>query len=85
MGIKEEALTIMMEECAEVIVEASKIIRFGNDFSKLEKELGDLEAMLQILQRMDFVSYNNIEQQVGKKFEKLKRYSNLTDIIEELE
>jgi NTP pyrophosphatase (non-canonical NTP hydrolase) len=40
---KEECLTILMEECGEVIQEASKIMRFGNDTSKLTKELGDLQ------------------------------------------
>jgi NTP pyrophosphatase (non-canonical NTP hydrolase) len=80
-----EALVITAEECAEVIQAISKIQRFGmvniyNGVScreQLEKELGDLLAMLDILQEQDIVSWNNIEKYAEAKREKLKIWSNL--------
>ena len=80
-----EALVITAEECAEVIQAISKIQRFGmvnvyNSIScreQLEKELGDLYAMMNILQEQDIVSWNNIEQYAADKREKLKVWSNL--------
>ena len=65
-----EVMNILSEECAEVIQAVSKINRFGMDNYKpgklktnrqhLEEELGDLMAMIDILQEMDVVSYANI-------------------------
>lgn len=72
-----EILTILMEECGEVIQECSKILRFGNDYSKLEKELADLQAMVSLLHSDDRVSYTEMDIYEQQKFEKLKKYSNL--------
>ena len=54
-----EILTILQEECAEVIVEVSKCFRFGPDqmmegmnvtnMERLQKEIGDLQAMIELL------------------------------------
>ena len=52
MNIK-ETLTILSEECAEVIQANSKLIRFGpydeENVDELEKELGDVVAMMLVL------------------------------------
>lgn len=83
-----EILTILQEECAEVIVEVSKCFRFGPDqmiegtdvtnIQRLEKELGDLQAMIQLLVKQKVgVSHDGINQAKLKKFEKLKVYSNI--------
>lgn len=83
-----EILTILQEECAEVIVEVSKCFRFGPDqmmqgvevtnIQRLEKELGDLHAMIQLLVKQKVgVSQEGINQAKLKKFEKLKIYSNI--------
>ena len=82
-----EALDILQEECGEVIVAVSKISRFGLDNYKpgkpktnrqhLEEELGDLMAMIDILQEMDVVSYANIEKAAEAKHEKLKKWSTI--------
>ena len=72
-----EILTILMEECGEVIQECSKILRFDNDYSNLEKELGDLQAMVSLLHSDDRVSYTEMDIYEQQKFDKLKRYSNL--------
>ena len=85
-----EVMDIAQEECAEVIQAISKISRFGADNLKpgkpktnrqhLEEELGDLMAMVDILQRMDIVSWTNIEAAQVAKFEKLKLWSNIENL-----
>jgi NTP pyrophosphatase (non-canonical NTP hydrolase) len=84
-----ETLVILQEECAEVIVEISKCMRFGPDqmmqgtnetnIQKLEKELGDLQAMIELLVGHNVgVSNKGISKAKRKKFEKLKTWSNIT-------
>jgi NTP pyrophosphatase (non-canonical NTP hydrolase) len=85
-----EVMDILQEECAEVIQAVSKISRFGLDNYKpgkpktnrehLEEELGDMLAMIDILQDMDIVSYNNIERAQTAKIQKLKKWSNITNL-----
>ena len=85
MTRKEELLTILMEECAEVIVEASKIKRFGESsvhegrtaLDNLEKELGDLQCIIELLQAEDMVSFDKMDEYARMKEEKLKKWSNL--------
>ena len=82
-----EVMDILQEECAEVIQAVSKISRFGLDNLKpgkaktnrehLEEELGDLYAMIEILQELDVVSCTNIELAAEAKSEKLKIWSNI--------
>ena len=82
-----EVLLILQEECAEVIQAVSKISRFGLDNLKpgkpktnrdhLEEELGDLYAMIEILQELDVLSWTNIEKAAEAKREKLKQWSNI--------
>jgi len=83
-----EILTILQEECAEVIVEVSKCFRFGPDqmmegidvtnIQRLEKEIGDLQAMIQLLVKQKVgISQDGINNAKNKKFEKLKVYSNI--------
>lgn len=81
----QEALVILQEECAEVIQAASKCIRFGLDDShggtpnskRLENEIGDLLALVDVLHSLDLISYNNIDKQVVVKKQKLKQWSSL--------
>jgi NTP pyrophosphatase (non-canonical NTP hydrolase) len=74
----DELLVILMEECAEVSVEASKMIRFGYDHSqKLESEVGDLMCMLNLLHEHDLISWTNVDLCAEAKREKLKQWSNL--------
>lgn len=76
----DELLVITMEECGEVIQECSKIIRFGaneENIERLEKEIGDLTQMIDLMHKFDLVSYTNIDEHSEKKYEKLKKFSNL--------
>jgi hypothetical protein len=83
-----EVLTILQEECAEVIVDISKCFRFGPDqimegqelsnIQRLEKELGDVEAMIELLKDLKVgVTKQGITEAKIKKFQKLKQWSNL--------
>ena len=76
---KEEALIVLMEECGEVIQECSKILRFGNDASKLTKELGDLQFMINCTANHLGIDPIQIGIYANEKREKLKKYSNLID------
>jgi hypothetical protein len=84
-----EVLLILQEECAEVTQAVSKCMRFGPDQMKpgkdrtninmLEEEIGDLFAMVELLTDLNIgVSKSGISQAKKNKFEKLKKWSNLT-------
>jgi NTP pyrophosphatase (non-canonical NTP hydrolase) len=85
-----EVMDILQEECAEVIQAVSKIRRFGIDNHKpgkpktnrehLEEELGDLYAMIDILQELDIVSWTNIEKAAEAQREKLKTWSTIFEV-----
>ena len=84
-----EILTILQEECAEVIVEVSKCFRFGPDqmmegmnvtnMERLQKEIGDLQAMIELLvDNKVGVTIQGLKEAKKSKFQKLKQWSNLT-------
>lgn len=84
-----EVLTILQEECAEVIVDVSKCFRFGPDqimqgqeltnLQRLEKELGDVQAMIELLVDCKVgITRQGLFEAKLKKFDKLKQWSNLT-------
>ena len=90
MNVK-ETLTILSEECAEVIQANSKLIRFGPydeiNVAELEKELGDLIAVMMILEYYGYIKFENIHNNIEPKLQKLKKYSkikNLNKIIKNL-
>ena len=77
-------LTLLMEECAEVIQVCSKLKRFGWDDcypdggvsnkTRLEQELGDLSAIIHILTSNSDISAYNTYLNREKKLHKLKKY-----------
>ena len=83
----QEALGILQEECAEVIVEVSKIRRFGLDSvhyktnlkhsTMLEIEVGDVLALVDILIDQGILNLNNLELYKTNKKEKLKQWSTI--------
>ena len=77
MNTRDECLTILAEECAEVIVECSKIQRFDNDGTALAKELGDLFCMVNIAIEQGLIDNDIIQEQIPKKRDKLQIWSNL--------
>ena len=74
---RNELLTVLMEECAEVQVEASKLMRFpSNSADNLEKEIGDLLCMIDLLHGWDYIRWTEIEKQAIRKREKLQKFSH---------
>ena len=83
----QEILLILQEECAEVTQAVSKCFRFGIDNVKpgkpltnrhhLENELGDLLAMVDLLEQFGEIDRHNIEKAKHGKFEKLKQWSSI--------
>jgi NTP pyrophosphatase (non-canonical NTP hydrolase) len=85
-----EVMDILQEECAEVVQAVSKLRRFGIDNATpgteysnrehLEEELGDLLAMIDILQINNMVSWGNLHKAKRAKIEKLKKWSNIPNL-----
>ena len=82
-----EALLILQEECGELTQSISKCFRFGKDGEwngttnqqRLESEIGDVLAMIDILVENCYVSDSNINQAKISKKEKLKTWSKIYD------
>ena len=74
-----EVLTILMEECAEVVKECAKVQRFVLHPSKnmLELEIGDLMCMIEIAEEYGMVDLEQVKIAARGKREKLKQWSTL--------
>ena len=82
-----EAMDILQEECAEVIVEVSKCRRFGLHShhyktgllhaAMLENEIGDVLAMIDILVEQGVIDPTAIDFAKEAKKEKLKQWSTI--------
>jgi NTP pyrophosphatase (non-canonical NTP hydrolase) len=80
-----EALLILQEECSEVIQATSKCFRFGMDGvyqkesnrDRLEQELGDVLAMIDILANQYEISAERLNEAKRRKFKKLSEWSTL--------
>lgn len=83
----DEILSILQEECAEVVQAVSKVFRFGfdakhpneirNNRQRLEEELGDVQAMISLLVEKNIVSEQNIKAAEQQKFAKLEQWSTI--------
>ncbi len=83
----QEALDILQEECAEVIVEVSKCRRFGlnsphyktgiKHSKMLETEVGDVLALIDILIDQGILDQTTLDFSKEAKKEKLKKWSNI--------
>jgi NTP pyrophosphatase (non-canonical NTP hydrolase) len=81
----EETLRILQEECAEVVQAISKIFRFGLDGvyndrtnrQRLSEEIGDLLAMIDLLEQQGIVDRNMLIQYKQRKFNKLEAWSSI--------
>ena len=78
-NMKDELMTITMEECGEVIQACSKVLRFPGDQSSemLKKELGDLYCMIEICVEKKMLTYTDLVDGARAKRIKLKEWSNL--------
>lgn len=84
-----EILVILGEEASEVSKEIFKIMRFGPDQCKpnseetniqaLEKEIGDLMAMIELIMEQNVgITHQGLQDAKKAKFEKLKQWSNIS-------
>jgi NTP pyrophosphatase (non-canonical NTP hydrolase) len=75
-----EILSILQEECAEVIQAISKVKRFGckNNIDQLALEIGDM-LYLTDLARIQFNELIDFDHQEHRrmKFDKLRKYSSI--------
>ena len=81
MNRNEEIMTILQEECAEVIQAVSKVRRFGmsENHGNLVVELCDLQTMLDLMHEFGVVhcSYEQRLDNMFLKREKLKKFSKI--------
>jgi len=83
----DEILTILQEECGEVVVAVSKCKRFGlhdlipntkeSNVKRLAKEIGDFYAMVDLLIDQKLFTMDEINEYKLEKFAKLKKWSNI--------
>lgn len=87
---EDEILSLLQEECAEVIQAVSKIRRFGWDSYYpgqpekinrllLEEEIGDVREIMQIMVDFGLTDPFTVATRMDKKNEKLHRYTNIFD------
>lgn len=78
---QEEILTILQEECAEVIQAVSKVRRFGEvrNLEQLEQEVADVLCMIDLAYRYGIMVKNEerIKNRITVKEEKLKTFSSI--------
>jgi len=82
MDERTQLFVITMEECGELIQACSKVLRRGADeksIKDLQDEAGDVLCMLELLQNWDYVSWQELENRVQYKKDKLKTWSNLVE------
>jgi NTP pyrophosphatase (non-canonical NTP hydrolase) len=79
--VQEEILTILQEECAEVIQAVSKVRRFGeaNNIEQLEQEIADVLCMINLAYRHGILEENEarVQNRITVKEERLKKYSSI--------
>ena len=91
----DEIMSILQEECAEVIQMVSKIRRFGEhnfhpdeptitNITRFKEELGDVVAMIELLAAHDYIDMQHIHMLKHQKFDKLKKWSDITIDYEKL-
>ena len=88
MNRSEEIMTILQEECAEVIQAVSKVRRFGlsDNIGELKKELCDLICMIELMREFNVIpmSYEEQLENIFQKREKLKKFSRIFEESKEL-
>ena len=73
-----QLMVLTMEECGELTQACSKALRKNNPKLQLLKdEIGDVYAMIQLMQEFDIVSYDELDERVKIKRDKLRKWSDL--------
>ena len=85
LDARQELLVITMEECGELIQACSKALRRGELYlnsdseMQLKQEIADVYCMIELMQDWDVLSWEEIEQGVERKRNKLRKWSKLID------
>lgn len=77
---QQEAAVIAVEEMAELTQVLSKLIRFGytpDKYEPLIQELGDVRCMIKLLHQHLNIDYNDTNNAIANKQQKLTKWSNL--------
>lgn len=77
MNRSQELLTVLQEECGEVIQASSKIIRFGlsaENKQKLIDELGDVLAIIKLLDEDISLDHQQLLDAAERKVEKVEQF-----------
>ncbi len=86
--VQEEILTILQEECAEVIQAVSKVRRFGetNNIEQLEQEIADVLCMINLAYRHGIMVRNEerVQNRITVKEERLKKFSSIFKVPHEI-
>ena len=83
LDARQELLVITMEECGELIQACSKALRRGELYLnsdsevQLKQEIADVYCMIELMQDWDVLSWEEIEQGVERKRNKLRKWSKL--------
>ena len=85
MNKREELLVITMEECGELTQRCSKMMRkyktldqaSDEQIKKLTEEVGDVLCMIGLMVDNDVVKWEDLQERVEYKKEKLKKWSTL--------
>ena len=77
----QQLMIITMEECGELIQRCSKWLRKNEyyDDKKLLEEVGDVYTMIELMHEFDIISWNDVEERVKFKRNKLKKWSSLVN------
>lgn len=83
-----ELLTILMEECGEVVQRCSKALRFGllevqpgqelTNATRLAHEIGDVLKMVEVLEVADAISGVDVDDGAARKARNLVKYMQTT-------
>jgi len=81
MDKKTEIITILQEECAELVVAGSKILRFGSPVNELDfiQEMADVLTLIHIAREEFNITEEDLKPRIDKKLSKLNVFSNIID------
>ena len=80
MDKETELLVITMEECGELTRACSKVLRRGADEKRsrqLREEAGDVMCMIKLLVEKGYFSWQDLENRVQYKLDKLESYKEV--------
>lgn len=81
--LEAELLTILNEECLEVGIAVTKLLRFGKEINPrtnepninaLSREMGDLDAMLDIVCQNQIADADLVSEGYARKIERLRKF-----------